>query len=112
METAAKNVYDLSHVEQRTHILLDESSCEIATTNTHRGLFRYQRLPYGISSAPGISQRTMECSFQGMPDVAPFLDNVIIMEKDDEEHLQNLSFILEKISRAGLRLKRSKCQLR
>ena len=43
--------------------------------------------------------------------MVPFLDNVTIMEKDDEEHLKNLSFILEKISRAGLRLKRSKCQL-
>ena len=62
METAAKIVHDLSHVAQSSNvhiILLDESSCEIATINTHRGLFQYQRLPYGISSTPGICQRTM-----------------------------------------------------
>ena len=52
----------------------------------------------------------MECIFQGMPDVAPYLDNVIITGKDDEEHLKNLSVVLEKISQAGLRFKRSKCQ--
>ena len=99
---------DLSHAYEQ--ILLDESSCEIATINKHRGLFQYQRLPYGLSSAPGIFQRTMECIFQGMPDVAPYLDNVIITGKDDEEHLKNLSLVLEKISQAGLCLNRSKCQ--
>ena len=43
--------------------------------------------------------------------MAPYLDNVIITGKDDEEHLKNLALVLEKISQAGLRLKRSKCQL-
>ena len=80
------------------------------TINTHRGLFQYQRLPYGVSSSPGIFQRIMECLFQGMTDVAPYLDNVIITGKDDEEHLKNLALVLEKIFQAGLRLKRSKFQ--
>ena len=99
---------DLSHAYEQ--ILLDESSCECVTINTHRGLFQYQRLPYGVSSSPGIFQRIMECLLQGMTDVAPYLDNVIITGKDDEEHLKNLALVLEKISQAGLRLKRSKCQ--
>ena len=46
---------DLSHAYEQ--ILLDESSSEIATINTHRGLFQYQRLPYGISSAPGSREQ-------------------------------------------------------
>ena len=44
----------------------------------------------------------MECIFQGMSDVAPYLDNVIITGKYDEEHLTNLLLVLEKISQAGL----------
>ena len=40
----------------------------------------------------------MECIFQGMTDVAPYLDNVIITGKDDEVHLKNLTLVLEKIS--------------
>ena len=30
------------------------------TINMHKGLFQYTHLPYGISSAPGIFQRSME----------------------------------------------------
>ena len=49
---------DLSHAH--VQMLVDENSREFLTINTHEGLFRYHRLPYGVSSAPGIFQRTME----------------------------------------------------
>ena len=39
---------------------LDEESRQFVVINTHKGLFRYNRLPFGISSAPGIFQRTMD----------------------------------------------------
>ena len=43
-------------------VLLDEQSRELATLNTHKGLFRPTRLAFGIYSAPGIFQRQMEQS--------------------------------------------------
>ena len=33
---------------------LDDESKRYTTINTHKGLFQYNRLPYGILSAPGI----------------------------------------------------------
>ena len=39
---------------------LEESSKEFVTINTHKGLFRYNRLPFGVASAPAIFQRYME----------------------------------------------------
>ena len=38
-----------------------------------------------------------------------YLDDVIIIGRDFEEHLQNLSTVLQKLREAGLRLKPSKC---
>ena len=38
---------DLSQAYQQ--VLLEESSKDLAVINTHRGLFRYNRLPFGIS---------------------------------------------------------------
>ena len=43
---------DLAHVY--TQIPLDESSKQYVTINTHKGLFRYNRLPFGMSPVPSI----------------------------------------------------------
>ena len=44
---------DLSNVYQQ--VVLDEESRKLTNINTTKGLFEYVRLPYGVSSAPGIS---------------------------------------------------------
>ena len=49
---------DLSHAYEQ--MLLDEESKQYVTINTHKGLFQYNRLPYGVASAPGIFQRTID----------------------------------------------------
>ena len=48
-------------------IALDESSCKLATLNTHYGLFQYRRLPYGVSSAVSLFQRVIENLLKGIP---------------------------------------------
>ena len=58
---------DLAHAY--TQIPLDESSKQYVTITTHKGLFRYNRLPFGVSAAPSIFQRIMEGLLQGIPHV-------------------------------------------
>ena len=58
---------DLSQAYQQ--LLLDDDSKKYAVINTHKGLYQYTRLPYGVSSAPGIFQRTMENLLKGIPGV-------------------------------------------
>ncbi|KAL7725183.1 hypothetical protein ACLKA6_017339 [Drosophila palustris] len=45
---------------------LDEEAKEIMVVNTPLGLFQYQRLPYGIASAPAIFQRHLEQLLSGI----------------------------------------------
>ena len=47
-------------------IPLDEASQKLVTINTHKGLYKYNRLPFGIAAAPSIFQRTMENILQGL----------------------------------------------
>ncbi|KAL9961178.1 hypothetical protein ACROYT_G030076 [Oculina patagonica] len=91
-------------------MLVDENSREFLTINTHKGLFRYNHLPYGDSSAPGIFQRTMEGLLQGIPSTGVLLDNILITGSSTEEHLDNIEKVLGRLSDAGLRLKAGKCQ--
>lgn len=91
---------DLSHAYQQ--VRLEEASQQYVTVNTHKGLFRHKRLPFGISSAPAIFQRLMENLLQGIPDI-------IVTVKTDEEHLHNLGEVLSRLEKAGMKLKKEKC---
>ena len=85
-------------------------SKNFVVVNTSRGLFRYTRLPLGISSAPGIFQRVIEGLLQGVKGVVVYLDNILIAGVSEEEHLETLSEVLGRLDKAGLRVKRSKCE--
>ena len=47
-------------------LLLDNKSNDYVVINNHQGSFRYNRLPFGVSSAPGVFQHTMETFLQGI----------------------------------------------
>ena len=98
---------DLSHAYLQ--LLVDDKAKELLVINTHKGLFRYNRLPFGIASAPGIFQRTMENLLRGIPRVAVYLDDILISGETEEAHLKTLDQVLERLEKAGLKLKEGKC---
>lgn len=89
---------------------LDDSSASLTTVNTHIGLFRHRRLPFGISSAPAIFQRTIEQVLRGLPGVQVFLDDIIVTGSTPAEHLQNLEQVFDRLAKAGFRLNLEKCR--
>jgi hypothetical protein len=98
---------DLSHAYQQ--VLLAPESRKYVTINTHKGLYRYNRLPFGIASAPAMFQQTMEKILQGLPMVVVYIDDILISGHTNEEHLENLEKVLQRLQQYGLRLKREKC---
>ena len=83
---------DLAHAYQQ--IPLDDPSKKLAVINTQKGLFQYTRLPFGVSAAPAIFQRTIEGILRGIPHVCVYLDDILVMGKTEEEHLQRLEAVL------------------
>ncbi|RXN33535.1 putative protein K02A2.6-like protein [Labeo rohita] len=98
---------DMSHAYQQ--IIMDEDSKKYLTVNTHKGLFTYNRLPFGVASAPAIFQRTMEGLLQGIPGVVVYLDDILVTGVNQDSHLRTLDEVLARLKEAGLRLKRGKC---
>ena len=99
---------DLSHAYQQ--LVLDDESREYVVINTQRGLFRYNRLPFGVSSAPGIFQRVMESILCGIPGVVVYIDDILVTGSTNAEHLAALEEALRRLEEAGLRLKKDKCE--
>ena len=58
---------DLAHAY--TQILLDDDLKKFVTINTHKGLYVYNHLPYGVAAAPSIFQYSMEGVLRGMSDI-------------------------------------------
>jgi len=88
---------------------VEEDSKKYLTINTHKGLFEYNRLPFGVSSAPTIFQRAIDCLLQGIPGSKAYIDDIIVTGKTREEHLKNLDLVLTKLEQAGLKLNKAKC---
>jgi hypothetical protein len=86
---------DLSHAYLQ--VPLDEQSQKYVTINTHKGLFKYTRLPFGIASAPSIFQRVMENLLQGIPRVCVYLDDILVTGATEQEHLANLAQVLQRL---------------
>lgn len=94
-----------------TQIEIAEEDREKSAFRTHRGLFQFRRMPFGLRNGPAIFQRIM----QGI--LAPFLwifalvyiDDIVVYSKSWEEHLEHLDAVLGAIQAAGLTLSPTKC---
>lgn len=98
---------DLSQAYQQ--VCLDEKSQELVTISTHKGLFKYTRLPFGVSCAPGKFQKIMESILQGIDGVVVFLDDILICGKNRKQHIERLETVLQKLANCGLKLLCDKC---
>ena len=98
---------DLAHAYQQ--IPLDDESKKLVCINTHKGLYVYNRLPFGVASAPSIFQCIMEGILHGIEHVSVYLDDILITGQSEGEHLQRLDEVLTRLETAGLRLRQNKC---
>lgn len=75
--------------------MLDEESQPVTCINTHRGLFNYTRLVFGLSSAPSIFQRAMETMLSGLDGVLCLQDDILVTDRTSEGHLKKLNLVLQ-----------------
>ena len=93
-------------------LMLDESSREITTFVTHKGLYRYKRLMFGISSAPEIYQHTIQNVLTGIEGVNNISDDIIIHGKTEEEHDKRLREVMDRLKTRGLTVNKEKLELK
>ena len=91
-------------------IPLAEESAFLTTFITPFGRFCFNRLPFGITSAPEHFQRRMAEILQDVEGVVCLMDDVLVHGKSQEEHDRRLMVVLQKLQDAGLTLNQKKCE--
>ena len=92
---------------------LDEDSIPLtAFTVSPREFYECVRMPFGLTNAPAMFQHLMETCLDDLHLnwCIIYLDDVIVFSKTPEDHVERLVAVFEKISKAGLKLKPSKCE--
>ncbi|OQE16552.1 hypothetical protein PENFLA_c027G03970 [Penicillium flavigenum] len=78
---------------------------------TRYGHFEYIVMPFGLSNAPATFQSYIHIALAGLVDVicVAYLDDILVFTKDRESHTTALRQIFERLRRAELYVKPSKC---
>ena len=92
---------------------MSPESIEKTAFATHSGLYEFAVMPFGLCNAPATFQRLMETVLAGLARDAcmVYLDDILVLGATLEEHLQNLGQVFDRLRKAGLRLKPTKCHL-
>ena len=89
---------------------LEEGSREITTFVTHRGLYRYKRLMFGINAAPEKYQQVISQVFHDIEGVQNISDDIVVFGRTKEEHDERLNLVLDRIRQKKLTLNGDKCE--
>lgn len=78
---------------------------------THEGQFIWKVMPFGLTNAPSTFQMLMNETLKGLIGkcVLVYLDDILIFSKNTKQHVMHLRLVLDRIKKAGLFAKRSKC---
>ncbi|XP_054283452.1 uncharacterized protein K02A2.6-like [Macrosteles quadrilineatus] len=92
------------------HMQMDEESSNMQTISTEKGLYKVNRMMFGVKVAPSVWQRFMDRILQGISGVKCFFDDIIIQGSNYEETVQRLKLVLDKMREHDLRLNFEKCK--
>jgi hypothetical protein len=94
-------------------IAMEEDDKDKTSFLTRRGTFRFTAMPFGLCNAPATFQRLMDVVTVGLnyEICLVYLDDIILFSHSIPEHLVRLRMLLERLRRANLKLKPSKCHL-
>ncbi|GFX85509.1 retrovirus-related Pol polyprotein from transposon 297 [Trichonephila clavipes] len=109
--SAAKfiTVFDLS--KGYWQIPLSKTAQRYAAFCTSFGTYRHLRMSFGLKNAPYFFSKLMAELLNGLEDfVVPYLDDIAIFSDTWESHIKHMETVLQRIKRAKLTIKPSKCK--
>jgi RNase H-like domain found in reverse transcriptase/Reverse transcriptase (RNA-dependent DNA polymerase) len=80
---------------------------------SHRGTYRFKRMPFGLINVPATFQRAMDVllSRVSWKTAIVYLDDVIVFSNTVDDHIRELDDVLTILESAGVSLNMKKCHL-
>jgi hypothetical protein len=122
-EVTIKNKYPLPRIEDLFDQLRGASMFskidlrlgyhQLRTVITKYGLYEYTVMFFGLTNAPAFFMNLMNSVFMDYLDkfVVVFIDDILIYSQSEEEHVDHLKMVLQRLREHQLYAKLSKCEL-
>lgn len=111
---ADQQVFSVLDATEGFHqVKIDPKSRHFTAFLTPMGLYKYTRVPFGFVNSPAIFQRAMnEVLGPGLyKRCAAYVDDIIVFGRTEEEHNDNLEWVLNRCKLFNLKISPAKCQI-
>ena len=110
-ENVKRERHPLPAVEQTlAQVALSTHSAPLTTFITPFGRYWFNRLPFGITSAPEHFQRPMSFILQDIEGIVCLMDDILVHGRTQVEYDQRLRQVFEKLQASCITLNKDKCQ--
>ena len=90
-------------------IKLHPATAKYTTFITPFGRFFFNRLPFGLNAAPEYFMLQMTKALEGLEGVVCQMDDIMVFGENNEQHDKRLEQVMQRLSKAGITLNKSKC---
>ena len=73
------------------------------------GMFEFLRTPFGLKNAAQAFQRLMDTVCRGLDFTFVYLDDILVASRSEQEHLEHLRILFDRLQEHGLVIKQEKC---
>ena len=91
---------------------LTEESSKLLVINTHKGRYRFKRMPFGAKMSQNVFQMKMDLIMERCPGVISIHDDIVVYGVSEEDHDANLVNLLNVAQIKGLVLNSKKLKLK
>ena len=91
---------------------LTEESSKLLVINTHKGRYRFKRMPFGAKMSQDVFQMKMDLIMERCPGVISIHDDIVVYGVSKEDHDANLVNLLNVAQIEGLVLNSKKLELK